>query len=72
MTGDKVERLKQTALSEQEVKVTARRVEGQTFREIADDLDISPRNASKAFKRAKKKAADAQQSVEVFEDVGLL
>jgi len=72
MIGDKVDQLQDTPLSEQEAKVTARRVQGQTFREIADDLDISPRNASKAFERAKRKAAEAKESVEVFEDVGLL
>jgi DNA-binding CsgD family transcriptional regulator len=72
MTGDKAERLRETLLSEREAEVTALRVEGQSFHEIADELDISPQTANTAWQRAKRKAADAQQSVEVFKDVGLL
>lgn len=66
------DRLADTTLSEREAEVTALRVEGMNFHEIADELEISPQNASKCWQRSKKKAADAKESVEVFEDVGLV
>jgi len=72
MTGDKVERLSETTLSDREAQVVARRIEGDTFHEIADELDISPQNANKAWQRAKRKAVDAKESTAVFRDVGLI
>ena len=76
IAGDSVvdaDRLYQnTSLSERESEVTALRVEGKSFHEIADELEISPQNANRCWQRAKKKAADAKESVSVFKDVGLV
>jgi len=72
MTGDKVERLAETMLAEREAEVVARRIEGATFHEIADALDVSPQNVHRAWQRAKRKAVDAKDSTEVFRDVGLI
>jgi len=62
----------ETTLSERQAQVAMRRIQGQTFYEIADELEINPATANEHWQRAKQKAADAQESVEVFEDVGLL
>lgn len=62
----------ETTLSQRESEVAARRVEGETFREIADELGISPQNANKAWQRAKEKAATAKRSVELFRETGLI
>ena len=66
------DRLADTMLSEREAEVTELRVQGKNFHEIAEELEISPQNANRCWQRAKKKAADAKERVEVFRDVGLV
>jgi len=61
-----------TTLSERQAQVVIRRIQGQTFHEMGDELEIKPATANEHWQRAKEKAADAKESVAVFEDVGLL
>jgi len=62
----------ETTLSDSEAKVAALRVEGHSFREIADELDMSPQSANKHWQRAKKKAATAKASTEIYREIGLV
>jgi len=70
--SDTADRLANTTLGESEAKVASLRVEGHSFREIADELDMSPQSANKHWQRAKEKAAKAKESVAVFREIGLV
>ena len=62
----------QTTLSEREAQVVALRAQGQTYREVADELDASPQAAHAHARRAGEKAERAEQTVDVLKRIGFI
>jgi len=73
VSDDLADRLEsETTLSPQQARVVAHRVDGLTWSEIAEEMNIERGTAKSYHERAKEKAREAQRDAEVFREVGLL
>jgi DNA-binding CsgD family transcriptional regulator len=62
----------ETVLSEREAEVVALRATGETYRQVADELSISPQAAHAHARRAKEKAQQAQSTTTLLQEIGFI
>jgi DNA-directed RNA polymerase specialized sigma24 family protein len=71
--NDLADRLyRETTLTRQQATVVAGRVDGRSYQAIADEMDVSRGTAHKHGERARQKAEEAQQTVDVLQEVGFI
>jgi DNA-directed RNA polymerase specialized sigma24 family protein len=63
---------RETTLTRQQATVVAGRVDGRTYQQIADEMDVSRGTAHKHGERARQKAEEAQHTVRVLEEIGFI
>lgn len=63
---------KNTVLSQREAEVVALRVQGSTYREIGDELGVSPQTVHAHACRARDKAGRAEKTVTALERLGFV
>ena len=62
----------ETVLSDREAEVVALRAQGQTYRQVAQELNMSPQAAHAHARRAGEKAQQAEQTVDVLKRIGFI
>jgi len=63
---------RETALSEQQARVVVLRCEGQSWAEIADEMDIEKGTAREYHDRAESKYRQSQATVKELEAIGFM